>query len=165
MAEVEGTEVVAKNIVLFKKGFLREINADFEQVRDMVHKQVDANISLSDHSLADLARLGHPYSKRSPKALHNPDFQVHEQTGRLRAGLFSTTEPADVSLGRLTAAAIVGIKDGIEHAAYVIRGTSKMVPRDFLGGSVHQLRDKILNTLKRSLKNTVVNFRGVSQKL
>ena len=47
----------------------------------------DKMISLSDHTLKDLADMGHPYSARNPFPIHDPIEQVHEQSGALRAGL------------------------------------------------------------------------------
>ncbi len=44
-------------------------------------------ISFTDHSLQDLARLGHPYSKRYSKdSFVHPDDVVHIQDGALLAG-------------------------------------------------------------------------------
>ena len=53
----------------------------------------DAMLSLSDHSLADLAAMGHPYAVRAPNPPHSPEELVHEQMGDLRAGL-QVTRPA-----------------------------------------------------------------------
>lgn len=50
----------------------------------------DKMISLDDHTLQELAEMGHPYARRDPQPIHDPIEQVHEQTGALRAGLEAT---------------------------------------------------------------------------
>ena len=47
-------------------------------------ESVQANASLTDHSLADLAALGHPYGKgKDPMKAPHPDYQLHIQSGNL----------------------------------------------------------------------------------
>lgn len=163
---IQGADLVSKNIVKFGGNFLREVNKDMEKARKILDKAIDKNISLSDHSQADLAALGHPYASRAPQAIHSPGYQVHEQSGRLREGKYSGTDPADVSLfGNLTARAYVGINESVRHAFFVVYGTSKMVPRDFLVGSLGEVREQIWQTLKRSLSQAVVSFNGETERL
>ena len=163
---IQGADLVAKNIVKFGDRFLHEVNKDMEKARSVLDKAIDKNISLSDHSQADLAALGHPYAKRAPQAIHSPGYQVHEQSGQMRAGKYSGTDPANIGfLGNLTARAYVGIKEDVRHAFFVVYGTSKMVPRDFLIGSLGEVREQIWQLLKRSLGQAVVSFNGETTKL
>lgn len=162
---VNGAETVAKNIVKFGGRFLEEVNKDMEQARLILDKAVEKNISLTDHSLEDLADLGHPYAKRNPQSIHEPGYQVHSQSGELKGGKYSGTERASVSGGRLSATAYVGISERVWHAFYVVYGTSKMVPRDFLVGSLGEVREQIWQVLKRSLNHAVVSFNGEKTKL
>jgi hypothetical protein len=157
---VKGADIVSKNIIAFGGGFLKQVNQDMEQVRDVLDKAVDKNISLTDHSLKDLALLGHPYASRAPQRVHSPGYQVHIQSGRLKRGKYSGTHKASILGGQLTARAYVGIADSVEHALFVVYGTSKMIPRDFLIGSLGEVREKIWDILSRSLKNAVVSFQG-----
>jgi hypothetical protein len=162
---IKGADTLAKNITKFTTGFLREVNKDMRKVETLLRGRIDKNISLSDHSLSDLAAMGHPYSRKSPQALHDPNWQVHEQSGKMRRGLTSGTEDANVSFGKLSAEAYAGINESVEHAPYVVFGTSKMIPRDFLHGSLQEVRDQAVQLLSRSLKNTVVSFAGDKVKL
>lgn len=162
---INGADVVSKNIVIFGGRFLEEVNRDMDQARVLLDKAIEKNISLQDHTLEDLASLGHPYAKRAPQELHVPGYQVHTQSGELKSGKFSGTDKASVSGGRLEARAYVGISDSVKHAPFVVFGTSKMVPRDFLVGSLGEVRMQIWEVLKRSLNQAVVSFNGEETRL
>lgn len=162
---VQGTEVLADNIKQFTNRFLEEINKDMKKTEEVLKEKVRQRISLSDHTLEDLAEMGHPYASRAPQHIHDPDYGVHIQGGELLAGLYSFTEQASVNFGALNASANVGISDVVEHALYVIMGTSKMVPRDFLTGSLDEVREQTIEILSRSLHNVVVSFQGKKVKL
>lgn len=162
---VHGAELVSKNIIAFGGGFLREVNRDMEQARYLLDKTIEKNISLTDHSIEGLADMGHPYARRAPQAIHDPGYQVHTQSGELKSGKYSGTDRADISSGRLTARAYVGISESVRHAFFVVYGTSKMVPRDFLVGSLGEVREQIWQFLKRSLNQAVVSFNGETERL
>lgn len=162
---VHGADVVSGNIVAFGGKFLKEVNKDMEEARDILDRAVDKNISLSDHTLGDLAALGHPYATRAPQSIHSPSYQVHTQSGTMKSGKFSGTDKASIAGGKLSARAYVGISDAVKYAPFVVYGTSKMVPRDFLMGSLGECRDRIWNVLSRSLNQAVVSFHGETRKL
>lgn len=44
-------------------------------------------VSEGDHSLRDLAELGHPYGFKHPQQIHDPDVEVHVQSGAYREAL------------------------------------------------------------------------------
>lgn len=162
---VNGGVLVSKNIIAFGGKFLAEVNKDMEKARMTLDRAVEKNISISDHSLEDLADMGHPYASRAPQRIHTPSYQVHTQSGELKSGKFSGTDKASILGGQLSARAYVGISDTVKHAPFIVYGTSKMVPRDFLIGSLGEVRDEIWETLKRSLKSATVSFKGETRKL
>jgi hypothetical protein len=162
---ISGTETLAKNIVKYTEGFLREVNIDMEKAELILKGKIKDNISNTDYTLEDLAKMGHPYARRSPKSIHNPDYIVHCQSGEMLSGLGSGTKKASVKGTTLEAEAYAGISDNVEHAKYVIYGTSKMVPRDFLKGSLEEVGQKILTTLKRSLNRVTMSFNGKEERL
>lgn len=100
-------------------------------LRDLVKQ----NISLTDHSLQDLAAEDHPYARRhgairihrsGSKALNNPSNRVHVQSGTLLGAL--KAGPTTGGLGYR-----IEFDTGrAPHAAYVIQGTKVMLPRDVL---------------------------------
>lgn len=157
---IKGADLVSKNIIAFGGGFLKEVNRDMEEVRGILDNAVKKNITLTDHSMEDLSAMGHPYAARAPQQIHSPSYQVHIQSGELARGRYSGTHKATLFGGQLKARAYVGIANSVTHALFVIYGTSKMVPRDFLVGSLGEVKEQIWETLSRSLKNAVVNFNG-----
>ena len=103
----------------------------------LLEEKIQENVSLEDHSLADLAALDHPYSSEHPKILHDPSYQVHVQDGDLR-----------------DAVKVVGVNQylfrvGVDetkapHVVDVIFGTRDMVARDFLTSSFHEVEQEML---------------------
>ena len=162
---VIGGDVLAKNIVKFTTGFLREVNIDMQKAEIILKGKIKTNISNTEFSQRDLAKMGHPYSRRNPKSIHDPEYTVHRQSGNMLSNLKSGTVKASVMSGRLDAEAFAGIDDNVDYAKYVIYGTSKMVPRDFLRGSLFEVSDKIKQILKRSLNNVTISFRGKQVRL
>lgn len=162
---VIGAGTVAKNIYSFRDRFLKQVDRDMDNVRRILDKQVEKNTSIDDHSLSDLRAMGHPYARRAPQEIHTPPFQVHAQSGKLKRARYSGTDKAGVYGGKLQARAFVGIKSSVPYATNVVLGTSKMVPRDFLVGSLGEVREKVWTTLKRSLNKAVVTFNGEKRQL
>ena len=120
-------------------------------------------MSLRDHSLRDLASLGHPYAKRhGPKGspIHDPYWQVHKQSGQLLSSKESGVEPASISFGRLTSAAFVKLDDNkAPHAWSVIYGTTRMIPRPFLMLSIESKKDIFVDLIAKNLRDLTVNFK------
>ena len=162
---VIGTETLAKNIALYTERFLQEVNVDMEKSELILKSKIKENISNTDYTLADLRRMGHPYARKNPNPPHTPEYIVHRQSGKMLQGLKSGTVKANVTSGKLEAEAFAGIDDSVDHAKYVVFGTSKMIPRDFLRGSLGEVSEKILSTLKNSLRSATINFNGKKVKL
>ena len=114
-----------------RQAAVQSVDAAGRVLRDLIRQ----NISLRDHTLADLAREGHPYARRhgaiqihgsGSKALNDPRNRVHTQSGAMLGALRS----GPVAGG-------LGYRIGIDttaapHAEAVIRGTKVMLPRDVL---------------------------------
>lgn len=161
---VSGAEVVAKNVFAFKQGFIKTVNTTMEKVKVMLDEKITENITLTDHSLAELAAMGHPYAKRYGDfgmGIHTPYYQVHSQSGQLLSSKRSGTVPASVEHGKLSAIAYVGLDEMMApHALRVIYGTSKMIPRPVLEGSKDEVVDEAYDLIKSTLKNLKFNFEG-----
>ncbi|QGH73024.1 MAG: hypothetical protein [Siphoviridae sp. ctCJE6] len=159
---VRGHELVARNIIRVGGGFLSTVNQTMESVRDILDSEVTKNISLEDHTLADLRRLGHPYAARHGDKglpLHDPYWQVHKQSGRLLSSKRSGTVKASVSSGKLEALAFVGLSESVApHALFVVFGTSKMIPRPVLAGSRLKSLDPAVKLIKKRLKDLKFNL-------
>jgi len=85
---VRGLNVVLGNLNTTQKVFDKGRKVAIEKAGKILDKEVTKNISLTDHSLADLRRLDHPYAKRhgpKGKSLHSPYWAVHSQSGVLKS--------------------------------------------------------------------------------
>lgn len=159
-ATLKGGDVVLRNITAFGGGLMKHINSLMKQIESRLREAISKNISLTDHTLEDLAAMGHPYAAAHPANPHRPEYQVHSQSGQMLGGLISGTSDASFNASGVTAEAYAGITDAVDYALFVIFGTSKMVPRDFLTGSLEEIRDQVFSLLQNNLRDAVVNFNG-----
>lgn len=126
-------------------------------------KALKKNVRLRDHSLAKLAKLGYPYSRRNYTAIHDPEWLVHKQTGSLHSAIRRKR--------------VKKLKDGVygvlvyvdvERAPYavdIVFGTSKMVPRNFVAETMEQTADemdkKFVVSMTADLKKWTGGIKGV----
>lgn len=161
---VTGQELIAENILAYGGGFLRTVDKTMQQVRQMMDEKLTINISLTDHSLKDLAAMDHPYARRhgpKGKQIHDPYYQVHEQSGELRSSKKSGIVEASVQDGRLRAIAYVGFDEtAAPHALHVVFGTSKMIPRPVLEGSRDAVAFDARLLISKNLKDMTFKFKG-----
>ena len=163
---VTGADVVAENIKKFGGGFTRHASKVMKSATKLLYKEVTKNIGLTDHSQADLTRLGHPYArKHGPEGagIHNPPWLIHKQSGRLMKSRYQGSNDAEVIGGKLMVSGWVGLDpDKAPHAPALIFGTWRMIPRDALRGSLADsgLQKNVRNLFTRDLRDMVINFRG-----
>ncbi len=155
---VKGTDLVIKNIRNFGGGFANHLNKTMEKARKMLDDEVAKNISLTCHSLEDLRKAGHPYAKshlgwaKNVGGLgHGHWWQVHTQSGEMLRSKSSGTIPARFGGGQFRATAYVAMSEDLEYNAAVIYGTSKMIPRDFLHGSLGSIKGDIYKLIADNL--------------
>lgn len=109
-------------------------------------------ISLSDHTLEELALLGHPYSTRyATDSFAHPDEQVHIQSGNLLEG--SRIERKDT-------AGVVSVQLVNDAPEYVdLRfGTSRMRIRDPGGAALRDALPAIKARFKEEVKAAVISY-------
>lgn len=86
--------------------------------------------SLTDHSLRDLARMGHPYARRAPNPPHAP-YLIHKQRGnfnkRWYAKVFHRGDDFGFELGNTART-----RSGKALLPLLQGGTNKMIPRPIL---------------------------------
>lgn len=139
------------------------LQAGGKAYRAMVRKR----ISLTDHSLADLAKKDHPYAVRhgSIRIHRKKPWQVHRQSGRMVNALMgkpltqSGHHGYEVTFNYAAA----------PHARAVIQGTKVMLPRDVLWRTAldpvtHKaMMKRIVKTLGKKLKSQLgVRFTSVT---
>lgn len=156
---VTGADTIAKNIIKYGGGFTKSVNKVMTKVSEIMDKEATKNMSLTDHSLEELASLDHPYAKRhgaTGKDLHQPYWQVHKQSGQLLSSKSSGIVEANVTAGVLRSKAYVKLDPNkAPHALNVVYGTSKMIPRPILKGS----RENVLVEAKTYITTTLKNLK------
>jgi HK97 gp10 family phage protein len=109
---------------------------------NVLESAVKKHASLTDHSLKDLADMGHPYSTKKSGGPH-PDYEVHKQSGLLQENIiknaYATNNMAGVEVGVL--------EDDVPYIKYLIEGTSKMRPRDFISHAGTESKDSVSTIL------------------
>jgi hypothetical protein len=86
-ATIEGLDIVVKGLEQQTlevregafQGVLLAMNAAF--------KACETLITADDHSLRELARMGHPYGFTNPQEIHDPDVVIHMQSGKYAKAL------------------------------------------------------------------------------
>ena len=107
-----------------------------------------------DHSLQELARMGHPYSRSGgsgAKPPHGP-YDIHVQFNVTRGWVESSHllsealfKEMKISRSGQEVLAKVGVDTTkAPHAIFVIDGTRYMIQRDFLRGSFYEVKPELL---------------------
>lgn len=164
---VTGSAGVINNIKSFGGWFRNHAKKVMGVAIDMLDAKITENMSLRDHTLAELRALGHPYARRhGPMGmhLHDPAYQVHAQSGTLLGSKYKGVDVSGIESGSMSLSGYVGLNpQEAKHADAVIWGTWKMIPRDVLSGTLfnRDLQDRIGTHIKSNLRDLVINFRGV----
>ena len=119
--------------------------------------EVRKNISRRDYTLADLAKMDHPYAKRHPKIQVHPGLppKIHIQSGDLVKSLDTHMKRGRGGLGGSHAVARVGfINNPPEYARDVVFGTEKMHGRQVLHWTAMESKTK------RAMFRAAVNVLG-----
>ena len=112
----------------FEKQMVGTMTRATRQAAKVVRDEMMGLTGAVDHSLADLAREGHPYRVPDRGGIvgdPHPDYIVHEQSGALQGGL---SQPQVAASGNQVTA---DIHSPAEHTAWLLLGTPTMRPRDF----------------------------------
>lgn len=134
-----------------------------KQIADHLEDKIRQNISLTGHSLEDLAKMGHPYATRNvgsngdlvSSIVGNKPYQVHIQRNVIRGkgGGPSTLVDSlgiDFSRSALEVRAVVGIDEvKAGHVEYVVLGTRFMVARDFFAGTFLEVVDDLFDIFQK----------------
>jgi hypothetical protein len=107
-----------------------------------------AYIGLDDHSLKDLAQLGHPYSTRyGTDSFVHPDEYVHIQSGDLLHSSHIEDQGDAVVLVNTS-----------EHYKYLRFGTSVMRMRDPGGAALRDALPKIKKRFADAVKGALIDY-------
>lgn len=118
-------------------------------------------ISASDHSLKELAEMGHPYAAAHPAPPHS-DPIVHVQTGAYLAAL-TVTPPVgydnDIVEGKVS---IEGDEDMKRLDRWIQEGTLKMVARPYFAKVIETAGPDISKRMQMMLKRALDRDAGRS---
>lgn len=160
---VRNLENVIKNMRDLVPQTMKELKSSMNFAGNTLQHAVQEKAKLTDHSLKQLAEMGHPYAWKTGDAVkigdrtmkaastdtapHSDEF-VHKQSGNL----YDNIEKV-VHLEENKALVAVGVnKEKVPYIGYLIDGTSKMRPRDFLGHAWLEVRETVLNIIKSGLR-------------
>ena len=129
-----------------------QIKLGLEEINKEYLKAVDNNLSLDDHTLQELRKLGYPYSHGKPENVLHDDKMVHEQTGALRKSIKSTPVQQDSSR-RFT----VSVSSSDPKLPFIIYGTTHMRPRRFHEKAFNDIKGKFWDPIMDKLKK--LNYR------
>ncbi|MFN3467385.1 MAG: hypothetical protein ACK4WF_06750, partial [Candidatus Brocadiales bacterium] len=98
---------------------------------------------LTDHSLEELRKMGHPY-RHGGTPPHTPEWLVHRQSGELVGNIevWERKTPKGVSFD-------IGIDaQKVPYIQHVLFGTEKMISRDFITGTWQEEKEKVRAILR-----------------
>lgn len=142
-ARIEGISTVLQNIRNIIPTETTRMNARLATAGAIMETAIKDQASLTDHTLKQLADMGHPYSTRyAVDSGPHPDNMVHTQSGTLLANI---EKNQDLNMVRSTVE--VGVsEDQVPYIGDLITGTSKMRPRNFIGAGFNQSLDAVVST-------------------
>jgi len=158
---IRGREQVIKNIGMKQSQIKEESVQSINNSIKILFQKVSFNISRTCHDLADLAAMGHPYARDHILNPHSPYYQVHMQSADMRRALTSDTsaDNREVRGGvGFTGTAEESLKAKGSKYSYlrcVVLGTRLMVQRDFLNGSLDEVRENVEKRLVEDLSKAV----------
>jgi len=132
-----------------------------ERAGQILHEEVKATISATDHSLADLAKLDHPYARRHGSIrIHRAKPQtVHRQSGAMLSALRARPDRLMLFGSSVGVYRVWFDLAAAPHARYVLQGTRKMLARDVLWDTandrrvVTKMRKAVIELLGKELRS------------
>lgn len=148
-ARIRGREKVIANMGKKQLQMESEASKGISESNKILFRRVSDNISLTCHSLADLVRMGHPYARKHLNNPHSPYYQIHMQSGNMRARLKqevvsdSREIRGGVGYTQEDEGALRAPGSSHSYLRCVIFGTEHMISRDFLSGSLSEIKDEV----------------------
>lgn len=140
-----GLDAIIKNLNAIPVMQQQHINEAMKFAGEELESAVIAKASISDYTIAELAAAGHPYAKRfGQDSASSPDEFINKQSGLLVNNIEKVINIRDDK----SVIAVGVLESKVPYIGFLINGTSKMRPRDFLGHTWLEKRDKIVNIIK-----------------
>lgn len=154
MGSTPSADRIARNVRRIQAEIVRSTEKNVRSIiaRRVEEEAVEAS-SLSDHTLEDLAVMGHPYARRyPPDSGPHPDELIHHQTEGVRGARgisfidSFTSEVVAIPGGSVT----YRLRNRAPHWLYLKDGTSKMRARPLHQYLARQIRDEIAPEFQRA---------------
>jgi hypothetical protein len=134
-----------------EKGLFTAARTGVKAALVLANKAFVKNISMTCHDQAELTAEDHPYASRhgpTGKPIHLPYWKIHKQSGGLIAN--SLSQPVLIE----TADAVTGnfgfTPDPLPNM--LVGGTSKMIPRPVVSGTLGMVKGQIKKIIIESFK-------------
>lgn len=130
--EVKGLDTILQNMKMIPVIEAAKANDNLRFCGNLVEASMLEHAQHTDHTLEDLAMMGHPYSRRfGTDTGPHPDNEVHIQTGLL----FDNIKKEE-SLTQTISTVEIGVSEAdVEYIPDLINGTRLMRPRNFIGAA------------------------------
>ena len=159
MAKITGLENIEGRILKAKEAMYQWKDKFIEKSATKLYEKIQERAGVVDiHTPAVLEDMGHPYAKRDPRNPHFPPYIVHKQSG----DLFRAIKRPKYKQTETTSEARVEIDEEelvFDYARDVLFGSSVMIGRNFLSGSLEEIKKEVISDAKESLKKTVQGLR------
>lgn len=132
------------------------IKQGLEGSAEIYLRSVRETISLDDHTLQELKRLGYPYGHEG-EPIHDSDAEVHIQTGELLAHM-TKTQVSEDSSRRFS----VRFLNSVPYLKFLLYGTSRMRARPFHIRAYNLVKPQIWKPVRDKLK--AINYRTEAPK-
>lgn len=156
--EVEGLDVIVSGLdeasldvreAAFQ-GVLLAMNAAFKACVQM--------LSPEDHTLRELALMGHPYGFTHPQEIHDPDELVHLQSGKYRDALRKISPRG--SFGEIVEGEINIDDSQAELDRWIQEGSSKMRARPWMQWVVDQYGEDFADIIEARIQQSLQRLAG-----
>lgn len=126
---------------------------------EMAHEHSREIISARDHSLKDLAAMGHPYSAAHGFQIHDPDETVHEQQSGQYLSALTVEKPSYYAGGEIIEGAvhIAGDAEMEDRDRWIQEGTTRMRARNWSQRVVDEHGQEIADHIEARIEGAVQN--------
>ncbi len=149
MSSVEGLDNIKANLDKAVSKTVAKMNERVMLAGLIAEEAVRQQAELTDHSLEDLAILGHPYAKIYPadSPPHNDDSLLHIQSGYLFANIDRVED-----FNSTKSSVAVGVSpDRVPYIEDLMHGNTKMRPRPFIQRAWSKHKDEVIRALEGRL--------------
>lgn len=151
--KITGLENIESRILKAKEAMYKWKDEFIEKSTTTLYEKIQERVGVQDiHTPAILEEMGHPYAKRDPRNPHFPPYIVHRQSG----DLFRAIKRPKYKQTETKSEGYVEIDEGeVDYVRDVLFGNSVMISRNFMTGSLEEVKSQVIDDAKESLKGVI----------